>query len=164
MRNRLAIRSRIIGIWHRRGVVEGSVLTIDNRQNLMNQSANLDHGLAQRADERLAIPVIKEDRFMAISLAHQRIYGSGKLNSPGSWYNGELVPTAFQNRPSRQPLSIVGTPSLPHRIGKSAAFRRRLRPWTATFGTAPGLSASVMTRLARDWDRVVAPLQGWGGW
>jgi hypothetical protein len=59
--------------------------------------AGLFAGLAQRAEESLAILVIKEDRFTPISLAHQVVDGSGKLNLQRSWHNGQFVPTTTEN-------------------------------------------------------------------
>jgi hypothetical protein len=54
-------------------------------------------GLAQRAEESLAILVIKEDRFTPISPAHQMVDGTGKLNSQWSWHNGQFVPKTIEN-------------------------------------------------------------------
>ena len=59
--------------------------------------AGLFAGLAQRAEESLAILVIKEDRFTPISPAHEMIDGSGKLKSQRSRHNGQFVPKTIEN-------------------------------------------------------------------
>jgi hypothetical protein len=90
----------------------------------VNLPANLGAGLAQRAEESLAILVIKEDRFTPISPAHEVVDGTGKLNSQWSRHNKSVRPK--NDRRLTKPPMIVNCKNRPI---YGAAVSQQLAKW-----------------------------------